>query len=86
MKTIEQVKAILIDSLNLCIGMDALAADTPLLGALPELDSASVVMLIGALEEQFGISIADDEISGKLFETVGSLTDFVDRKLDGRAA
>jgi acyl carrier protein len=38
--------------------------DTPLLGALPELDSMAVAYLITALEEQLGIAIPDDEIDG----------------------
>jgi acyl carrier protein len=55
---------------------------TPLLGAIPELDSMAVVTLITTLEERFGVSIADDEIEGSTFATVASLTDFVRVKLD----
>lgn len=55
--------------------------DTPLLNAIPELDSMAVVSLITALEEQFGIVFGDDEIDGATFASVGSLTDFVDAKL-----
>ena len=56
-------------------------ADTPLLGAIPELDSMAVVTLITTLEERFGILVDDDEISGDTFATVGSVTDFVAGKL-----
>ena len=55
--------------------------DTPLLGAIPELDSMAVVTLITALEEQFGLVVDDDDIDGSTFETVGSLADFVGGKL-----
>lgn len=55
--------------------------DTPLLGAIPELDSMAVVTLLGSLEERFGISVDDDDIDGGTFETVGALTDFVTTKL-----
>lgn len=55
--------------------------ETPLLGALPELDSMAVVSLMTALEEQLGISIDDDEVDGDVFATVGSLADFVGSKL-----
>lgn len=55
--------------------------DTPLLGAVPELDSMAVVALITTLEEQFGLVVDDDDIDGSTFETVGSLTDFVSGKL-----
>ena len=54
---------------------------TPLLGAIPELDSMAVVTLITTLEEQFGLVVEDDDIDGSTFATVGSLTDFVSSKL-----
>jgi len=53
----------------------------PLLGAVPELDSMAVVNVITALEEQFGFTIADDEIGAAMFATLGSLTDFVEQKI-----
>jgi acyl carrier protein len=56
--------------------------ETPLLGALPELDSMAVVGLLSALEERFGITIADDEIDAAVFATVGSLNRFVQGKLE----
>jgi acyl carrier protein len=58
--------------------MDAAA---PLLGAVPELVSIAVVNLITALEEHFGITVADDEIDASTFETLGSLARFIERKL-----
>jgi acyl carrier protein len=53
----------------------------PLLGNLPELDSMAVVSVITSLEERFGFSIEDDEISGDTFATVGALVGFVEGKL-----
>lgn len=55
--------------------------DTPLLGAIPELDSMAVVTLITSIEEQFGLTVDDDDIDGSTFSTVGSLADFVTEKL-----
>jgi acyl carrier protein len=55
--------------------------NTPLLGAVPELDSMAVVALLTALETQFGLSIDDDDIDGSIFSTVGSLTTFVGRSI-----
>ncbi len=74
---LDEVRTILIDTLALGPGAEALDAGSPLLGALPELDSMAVVSLIGALEEHFGISIGDDDISAETFETLGSLAAFV---------
>ena len=56
-------------------------ATTPLLGAIPELDSMAVVTLITTIEERFGIVVDDDEISGDTFATVGSVTEFVVNRL-----
>lgn len=50
--------------------------DTPLLGAIPELDSMAVVTLITTLEEQFGLIVDEEDIDGFTFATVGSFTDF----------
>lgn len=61
----------------------AFSADTRLLGALPELDSMAIVALMTAIEERFDIVIADEEIDGALFATVGSLTAFVRAKMSG---
>lgn len=55
--------------------------ETPLLGALPELDSMAVVTLITTLEERFGVVVDDDDIDGSTFSTVGALVDFVIEKL-----
>jgi len=50
---------------------------TPLLGAVPELDSMAVASLITALETRFELTVNDDDIDGATFATVGALVDFV---------
>ena len=57
--------------------MEKMGPDTPLVGSIPEFDSMAVVALIQALEERFGIQVADDEISAETFETVGKVHEFV---------
>jgi acyl carrier protein len=81
MQHIEEVKNILSDVLSLGERKNALKEDSLLLGDLPELDSMAVVNVITALEDHFGISVDDDEISAKTFETLGSLAQFVEQKL-----
>ncbi|WP_256081139.1 acyl carrier protein [Massilia sp. YIM B04103] len=78
---LEEVKTILTDVLSLGAEGAALDEHSPLLGSIPELDSMAVVELIGALEDQFGFSVDDDEISAANFVTVGSLVAFVKHKL-----
>ncbi len=58
-----------------------MGANTPLLGAIPEFDSMAVISVITALEDRFGIVIEDDEIDASVFETLGSLVAFLERKL-----
>jgi acyl carrier protein len=77
---LDEVKTIVIDVLSLGAAGQRLDAGSPLLGALPELDSMAVVSLIGALEEHFGITVGDDDISASTFETLGSLSAFVAQK------
>lgn len=81
MIVIEEVRSIVGNALQLGTRAHAMQASTPLLGAIPELDSMAVVSLITALEEHFGISIADDEIGAATFATLGSLSTFVEQKL-----
>jgi acyl carrier protein len=57
--------------------------NTPLLGAVPELDSMAVVALIARIEERFGFTLDDDEIESSTFATVGSLVELVESKLAG---
>jgi acyl carrier protein len=76
-----EVLNLLYDVLDLGGKRPGFVRNTPLLGAVAELDSMAVVSLIGGLEDRFGIMIDDDEISGDTFATVGSLTDFVASKL-----
>ena len=81
MQSFEEVRNILSDVLSLDERKDSLKEDSSLLGSIPELDSMAVVNVITALEEHFGIIVDDDEISAKTFETLGSLTRFVEQKL-----
>lgn len=78
--TIDDVRTVLIDALELTQTPEELSRDTALFGAMPELDSFGVVALVGALEDRFEITIDDDEFGAELFDSVGSLTDFIDAK------
>jgi acyl carrier protein len=84
--TLAAVAQVLGQSLALAPEVTAdLTTDTLLFGNLPELDSMAVATVLTALEDRFHILIDDDEVSGELFETVGSLSAFVQAKLDTAA-
>jgi acyl carrier protein len=80
MSVFDDVKKILAQTLQLGPRADALTPDSPLLGAIPELDSMAVVNILTALEEFFGFSAEDDEISADTFATLDSLSRFVESK------
>ena len=91
MTVISRVQQILGDTLQLGDRAAAMDAASPLLGALPEFDSLAVVNVIAALEEEFQITIEDDDIGvaeidnwlgAQTFESLGSLSDFVTSKLN----
>lgn len=81
--TIESVKEVLCGALQIQTDAAEWSRETPLLGHIPELDSMAVVSVITGIEEEFDIVIEDDEISADIFESLGSLTDFVAAKLNG---
>ena len=81
MSTIDEVKRVLKETLQLGEAAERFDASTLLLGSIPELDSMAVVTVITALEESFDIMVEDDDISAATFESVGSLANFIDQKL-----
>ena len=83
MNVAEDIKTMLADVLSLGARRSQLSESTPLLGSIPELDSMAVVNIITAMEDRFGISVSDDEISADTFATLGSLVGFVEGKLNG---
>ena len=78
---IEDIKAVLGRTLQLGPKVTQFNAATALFGSIPEFDSMAVVTVVAALEERFGIVVEDDEITADVFETVGSLSRFVEGKL-----
>lgn len=58
-----------------------LTSSTPLLGGFPDFNSLTIATVVENLEEQLDCIIDDEELTAELFETVGSLAEFVDSKL-----
>lgn len=80
----QTVRAVLTDVLALRPDRaDAFREDTPLFGALPELDSLAVAGVLTELEDRLGILIEDDEVDGEMLETFGALTRFAADKALG---
>lgn len=83
-KTDAVIRSILSDLLGLSpLQVAQMDANTPLFGALPELDSMAVAGLLTEMEDRLGIAIDDDDVDGDLFETFGSLLAYAERKVAG---
>ena len=78
--TTQRLRSILKETLLL--GDDYLEQENaPLLDAVPQLDSATVLQILLSIEEQFSISIPDDDIGAEQFVDFNSLLEFVNGQL-----
>lgn len=85
-ETTDDVIAVIVKTLGIDERRADLTGETPLFGAMPELDSLAVLDLIVALEDHFGITIDDELVTGDAFSTVGHLSELVDDLRNGKNA
>ena len=81
--TLPGVVEVLTRTLGIEDRADSITRGTRLFGELPELDSLGVVELAAALEDRFDIVIEDEDFTGEVFESVATLTDFIDARRAG---
>lgn len=74
---LDGVITVIVSALGIEHRIDELDASTALFGGIPELDSLAVLEVVTSLEDRFGIVVEDDDVTGEVFETIGSLADFV---------
>lgn len=77
---LQETRQLLADVLQLGDVVQSFDESTPLLGSLAELDSMAVVTVVTSIEELYGVTVEDDEISADTFETLGTLAAFVASK------
>ena len=76
-----RIKTVIKKRLKLKVKMGELSKDTPLIGKGLGLDSIGVLELVVGLEEEFNIMFEDSELNIELFRNIGSLTDYINKKL-----
>lgn len=81
MDSVQITKQILADALQLGSKVESFDRHTELAGALPELNSLTIVSIITAIEEQLDCTVDDEELEMEIFETVGTLADFIETKI-----
>lgn len=78
----QKIKSILAHELEIDPAtMEEVDKDTPLLGRGVGLDSMETLTLVTGIEREFEIEVEDEELTTSLFQTLGTLTEFVIRKL-----
>lgn len=73
MTTLEKVKGLIAD--HLCIPVDSIADNADIVKDL-NADSIDLVEMVMTLEDEFGISIPDEKISG--MKTVSDIVKFIE--------
>ena len=77
-----RLRALLAERLGFAADGELVEA-TGLLGQGIGLDSVEVLQLVSAIEEAWGITIADDELKREHFATLGTVVTFVQERLRG---
>ena len=73
-----QVTLAILKAVNLNhIDLKTITADTSLREGGLELDSIDLLEIIVTIESQFGVKVSNAEIGKKYFQTVGTITQFV---------
>ncbi len=71
------VKALIIERLNLDIDASEIKVDEPLFGNGLGLDSIDALELVVGLEQKYGISIPDEDVGREAFASVSALVDYI---------
>lgn len=79
----DRVKKVVInlDAVKRSVEPAAIGPETPLIGKGLGLDSVGIFKLVVDLEEEFDIVFDESDMSIEIFESVGSLVDYIRKKL-----
>jgi acyl carrier protein len=81
-----KLKVILVAELSVDpSALTAIDSTTPLLGHGIGLDSVEAMALVVGIEKEFEISLPDSDLTVELFQSVGTLTDYIMRKISEAA-
>ena len=72
----EQIKRLIVAALGLDVDPAEIPDDEALFGGM-ELDSMATLEIVAVIEEEFGITVGDDELTVELFGSVETLAEYV---------
>lgn len=81
MGNLDRIRGVLKDSLQIGTRADELTESSRLFGAIPEFDSVAIISVVMAIEAEYRVKIPDRELSADVFETLGSLNQFIAKKV-----
>ena len=76
-----RIKEVIVEALNLQVHPEEISDDESLFGGGMGLDSTATLEIIFAVEEAFDIEVDDEELRIELFDSVRTLTQYVEQKL-----
>ena len=84
-RVLKRVVALLCEQLKITEGASSWTDETPLLGRGVGLDSVQVIELVDAIEQDFGITIRNDDLRSAHFDTLGAVVSLIERQRAGSA-
>lgn len=76
--TIEQLRHLVVERLDVNLTLADIAPDTPLLSGGLGLDSMAIIELVSLTEQSFGVEFGEDELNIDTFATVRALATVVE--------
>ena len=81
-----RIKQIIVENLELGAKAKHLTYETPLIDGGLNMDSINVLELISLVEEEFGITVRDEDMSVELLGNVASLAAYVKEQMSHKQA
>lgn len=76
----DRIRKLIIEKLRLEVKPEEIQDDQPLFGEGLGLDSIDALELVVALEKEFGVTIGDEEVGAKAFQSLDALAAFIQEK------
>ena len=77
--TEDRLRAFIIDELNWDGDRRELTPDYPLIDR-QVVDSLGITLMVAFLEDDFGVTVSDEELLPENFDSIRQITDFIDAK------
>jgi acyl carrier protein len=75
---VDEIKRLVVDSVNIQhVPLSDIHAETTLFANGLGLDSVDVLEIVVAVEKRYGIRVRDAQVGQKIFQSIGSIADFV---------